>query len=220
MHKKSCLVAIASIAVALPSLASAQTASMWLNQAGDAPSTVTTSISVAPNSVINLSGYLQSSSASAILVTALVGYTTASSMGTGATPDASFLSFGSATWVAPFASGALPTVQAGGTGSGTRPYGASLSSGLVTGTFGVATDTPVKAFDISLNIGNAALGSTHEIVLWDGQSVDFSSSVTYDNFNSAFPGTQRISVNVVPEPTTMLGFAGVGLLALRRRRSA
>lgn len=220
MHKKSCLVAIASIAVALPSFASAQTASMWLNQVGDAPSTVTTSITATPNSVINLSAYLQSSSPSAILVTALVGYTTASSMGTGATPDASFLSFGSATWVAPFTTGALPTVQAGGAGSGTRPYGASLSSGLTTGAFGLSTGVPVKAFDISLNLGNAAVGSTQTIVLWDAQSVDFSSSVTYDNFNSAFPGTQRITVNVVPEPTTMLGFAAVGLLALRRRRSA
>lgn len=220
MRKNSSLLAIASIAVALPSFASAQTATMWLNEVGDPASTVTTSISALPNSPINLSGYLQSSSASAILVTALVGYTTTTSMGTGATPDASFLSFGSATWVAPFVSGAFPTVQAGATGAGTRPYGASLSSGLTTGTFGLATGVPVKAFDITLNLGNAAVGSTHEIVLWDGQSVDFSSSVTYDNFNSAFPGSQRISVTVVPEPATMLGFAGVGLLALRRRRSA
>ncbi len=220
MRKNSSLFAIASIAIALPSLASAQTASMWLNQAGDAPTTVTTLLTATPNSVINLSGYLQSSSASAILVTALVGYTTASSMGTGATPDSSFLSFGSASWVAPFTSGALPTVQAGGAGSGTRPYGASLSSGLTTGTFGLATGVPVKAFDISLNLGNAPVGSFAEIVLWDGGSVDFSSSVTYENFTSSFPGSQRISVAVVPEPTTMLGFAAVSLLALRRRRSA
>lgn len=206
------------------SLSQAQSLSYWVNKTGDSSSLTPSTIYVMPNSTVSLAVYAKTAGMGNLIgLDTMFGYDTTSTVGAGATPAGSGLTFNSLSWSTPFSTGDLSVQQGGGFGaSGSRPYGTYASSTLLTGNFGSIDGAGSKVFDIVLNVGALSFGDTRTVTVFstlNGASPadNWSSYALNDSFTAAGANSYNVTIEVVPEPASIAA-VGLGLAALARRK--
>lgn len=206
------------------SVSQAQTLSFWVNKTGDVAALTPATIYVLPSSTVSLAVYAQTTGMGNLIgLDTMFGYDSATSVGTGATPGGSGLTFNSLTWASPFSTGDVNVQQGGGFGaSGTRPYGTYASATKITGDFGSIDGVGSKVFDIVLNIGALNNGDVRTVTVFSAlngsvPADNWSSSALNDSLTAAGSSNYSFNIQVVPEPATF-AVIGVGLAALARRK--
>ncbi|RYG42642.1 PEP-CTERM sorting domain-containing protein [bacterium] len=231
MQFRKSLLALTALGLGAVSQAQTQTVSFYFNVAGSPVTSQPGTIIVQPNSSVTLSVYLSTTNVGPTTsYGTLVGYTTTTGgAGFNATPIANGITPG-ATAFAPESAGALTNSRNAGasnTVGGVRTYGVNNESALIAGTFPSADATPRRLYDITLNVGDLAIGTVRPISMEaDSSSQTFTNFVTTLNgstTNYLYPNSRYVANLVVgspvPEPASLAAL-GLGALALLRRRRA
>jgi hypothetical protein len=229
-------IALIAGSVVLAGSALAQSAvGFYFNGTGNIADNGTSDIIVSANSTVTLSVYYTVSAGfgNELEIATMLGYTTATSTGSGATLANNGVSFTANTagdttkfvWAtAPYAAGNNPLtspynpIVGGGNGTGTRPAGIWADT---SGTFSDVGAT--KLYDVKLDIGNLAPNTVIPVNILAANSANagfYNSYVQNANFGYSVPSgdfIRNLKIAAVPEPTT-LAVLGLGALALRRRR--
>ncbi|MGC8783980.1 MAG: PEP-CTERM sorting domain-containing protein [Armatimonadota bacterium] len=219
---------IASATLMLLSVSPASALQFWITRAGDA--TPITELLVAPGEVFTISVWAQHSPEAVKGLEVVLGYTTATTMGTGATPAAAKVlpeppPPSTASVTNEFADlGPSAKSWGGFRGTGTRPYGLRW---VVLSALG-STDLSAgkKLFDITFKNESLVPGdSPYPLVLHDNRAgSSWTLLATLANGQTIRPGgSYTLNLIPVPEPGGLMalatGVVGLAGMALRRRRA-